>query len=738
MAVLMGTWDYTELRPVRPAEFSLRRMVQTLTSPLCGWPEDRLLVIENEKAPGDLANRLITAFKDTDIALFYYVGHGQLDNEGNLCLGLQHTSSEVVRRPYTSLPFSAVRTALSESKPAATKIVILDCCFAGAANKLGKGLGLAATGAVANATDELLDTAHGTGAYTMAATGEAGKAWYETDLAIQDPQTFFTKYLADLIDEGIRGAPAELKLHTLFRQLRERLNSDRKPMPESRAVDGARDFAFAYNAAPPETIVDPELELTRTQEEIADLRSLMAVKEAELQAADLERQQMQLKIKELEAMTQREHQLQHEARDLEKSLAEDQLRVAGGHRDHRGRGRRGRAEDTGVAETLQTASTVLTIPTTAQEQGDLQDAIEAAESNRDETIAVQAAVATYPGNTRTPGTTTTPDKSLAAEGPEEPSGISLADADASAAGPGRQLQVADPQVQPQKGTQRLLLQTWAVGAVAIVVAVAGIWILSPHPGTPPASSASFPFHRTRFNDDLVIVRRWTLSGQGGHVFTENITASSASGRALNVMLNEPTPAGIISGFEIVKYSPRPSKIDDVHHIVTWDLPVPATGSISIQYRANVAPAGATEGRLARVARRFETTRKATSEQPQVPVSLQSLKISPAPVRVYVGQTVTIALSGTLSNHNPATSIYLAGPQWKILNPAIATVKHGRITGRVAGRTTIEVSIGTIKISARVIVLSSQPPIVNTQSPPVVPSSSSSHSTIPTNTGSQGP
>src|SRR6266567_2607152 len=81
-AVMIGTWDYVHLPPVPAAANSLNRMVSLLTGPLCAWPQDRVLVVANERSLGDLPDQLITAFEDiTDIALFYYVGHGQIDLE---------------------------------------------------------------------------------------------------------------------------------------------------------------------------------------------------------------------------------------------------------------------------------------------------------------------------------------------------------------------------------------------------------------------------------------------------------------------------------------------------------------------------------------------------------------------------------------------------------------------------------------------------------------------------------
>ena len=124
--------------------------------------------------------------------------------------------------------------------PARVKIIILDCCFAGLANKLSNTLG----------TIDLLDKASGAGAYTMAACSSYATAWYE-DGPKKNTQTYFTKYLADLVQTGIIGEPAELRLRVLFRRLREMLAYDKRPLPEDRNVDSASDFIFAHNATPP-------------------------------------------------------------------------------------------------------------------------------------------------------------------------------------------------------------------------------------------------------------------------------------------------------------------------------------------------------------------------------------------------------------------------------------------------------------------------------------------------------
>jgi TolA-binding protein len=278
-AVLMGTWNYTYLTPVPPVANSLRRMTGLLSSSLCGWPADRILQLKNEPGPGDIPDRLITAFDDVDdVALFYFAGHGQIAPDDQLCLGLVLSRPEANRRAATSLRFADVRQAMADS-PAATKVVILDCCFAG----------LATLGALSGPTREVLDLTSGTGAYTMAATSAYATAWYEEEPGLSRPQTFFTKYLADLVERGIPGQPSLLRLDPLFKQLRDNLTADHRPVPGSRAVNDAREFVFAYNAAPPESQRDPEREvaqlsrrLAETTAQIETLTALAAEREAEL------------------------------------------------------------------------------------------------------------------------------------------------------------------------------------------------------------------------------------------------------------------------------------------------------------------------------------------------------------------------------------------------------------------------------------------------------------------------
>jgi WD40 repeat protein len=263
-AVLMGNWDFQYMPPVPAAANSLERMKRMLTGPLCGWPEDRLELIANEATVGDLPDRLVRIFAETtDVALFYYVGHGQVDSDDELCLCLGETTTEVHRRATTGLPYQAVRRALRNCR-AVTKIVLMDCCFSGLAAHLD---GMLAP------LDEVADLASVPGTYIMTAAGKYVKAQYETGPGISEPQTCFTKYLVDLVEDGLPGKPAGLRMHDLFLQLRDNLARDHLPIPAERSVDAAREFIFARNNAPPDTIYDPQSHLQQLTQEVAEARA---------------------------------------------------------------------------------------------------------------------------------------------------------------------------------------------------------------------------------------------------------------------------------------------------------------------------------------------------------------------------------------------------------------------------------------------------------------------------------
>jgi hypothetical protein len=241
-AVLIGAWDYVHLAPVPAAHNSLERMSGLLTGPLCGWPRQQVEVVRNPRRRDRLPDRLMELFDAVeDVALFYFVGHGQL-YEDELCLALRESPAAGPRRTTVGLPFSDVRATL-RACDAQTKIVILDCCFAGRATQPDSTLASTAT--------MVIDRTLGTGAVTLAASGAYRTAWFESAPGVAAPQTYFTKYLIDVIERGIPGYPRGLPLGPIYARTADSLARDRRPEPTRSVRHDADRFILARNAAEP-------------------------------------------------------------------------------------------------------------------------------------------------------------------------------------------------------------------------------------------------------------------------------------------------------------------------------------------------------------------------------------------------------------------------------------------------------------------------------------------------------
>ncbi|WP_328476125.1 caspase family protein [Actinoplanes sp. NBC_00393] len=276
-AVLVGAWTYRDPRlpEVPAARNSLTQMHELLTSDICGWPASNVLTVSDPAVLGDLPDQLVQRFGEaTEVALFYFVGHGQLDESLQLCLCLGRSVTSNYRLRATSLMYDSVRHALLSS-PARIKIVILDCCYSG----------MAASPHTLSGSTDLAELAVANGVYIMAASGPHGVAYAETPGDDPQPMTYFTRNFVEVLHEGISGQPEYLRLSPIFQEVRARLLGATKPEPTRRATNTADDFVFARNLVAPTLQRDPEAENAQLRDQLSALR-------AELDSARQERQQL--------------------------------------------------------------------------------------------------------------------------------------------------------------------------------------------------------------------------------------------------------------------------------------------------------------------------------------------------------------------------------------------------------------------------------------------------------------
>jgi hypothetical protein len=214
-AILIGNGTFTddEKIPRVPASGCVAAMLELLTSDLCDWPRDRISLFEDLPNPADLARSLVRAVREAEAL------------------------------PDTAMPYGSLARILRGST-AATKLVILDCCYAETANQANFGTQSAG----------LTDAYPVDGLYFIGAS----KRWEKAGFPLHGDLTYFTKAFIDTVRSGVQGKPPQLTIGQIFVELRARLVRIGLPEPAESGERGAHDWPFARNAAPPATHRDPD------------------------------------------------------------------------------------------------------------------------------------------------------------------------------------------------------------------------------------------------------------------------------------------------------------------------------------------------------------------------------------------------------------------------------------------------------------------------------------------------
>ncbi|MCK2245043.1 MULTISPECIES: caspase family protein [unclassified Crossiella] len=144
-AVLIGTSHYAhaeELPPLPAVGDNLADLRRALTDPDTGILEPaQCTVIDTPDSPASLLERLGEAAEQAeDLLLVYYAGHGiRSQVREQLFLGVRLTSPRNLWG--TGVPFDSIREVV-ESSPARTRVLLLDCCYAGLAVRTMAGAGV--------------------------------------------------------------------------------------------------------------------------------------------------------------------------------------------------------------------------------------------------------------------------------------------------------------------------------------------------------------------------------------------------------------------------------------------------------------------------------------------------------------------------------------------------------------------------------------------------------------------
>jgi hypothetical protein len=236
--VLIGTASYDRdvLADLPAAAHNVAALRQRLTDPaLSGFSSDNCVTIIDPKHPGQVLEPVQSAADQAqDVFLVYFAGHGLLDREGELHLGLRRSHEQ---QPWTSVRFAQLAEQILESG-ALSKIVVLDCCYSGRAMQ---NLHMAEANLVAEATAQL-DIE---GLYVL--TSSSGN---KRSLAPEGEMfTAFTGRMLEFIDAGVPGPHPLLTMESLYTAVRGEMRRRTMPRPQQHSGNNSGQAALVRNRA---------------------------------------------------------------------------------------------------------------------------------------------------------------------------------------------------------------------------------------------------------------------------------------------------------------------------------------------------------------------------------------------------------------------------------------------------------------------------------------------------------
>ena len=236
-AVLIGTGRYADKKlPDLPVVGrTIGDLAAALTDPVHGVvTKTHCAVLEDQGDIRLIGRHLRSATRDAeDLLLVYFVGHGLIDaRRHELYLGLP--DSEWAEPEFNSLEYDKLRSCVLDSA-AATKIIILDCCFSGRV----------VSEAMADPVTEMVGQIEVDGTYVLASAERDQVAL----ILPGEDHTAFTGRFLHLLRNGVPGGPELLTVDYLYRQLVTRMRAEGLSQPQKRATSTADLLALAVNRA---------------------------------------------------------------------------------------------------------------------------------------------------------------------------------------------------------------------------------------------------------------------------------------------------------------------------------------------------------------------------------------------------------------------------------------------------------------------------------------------------------
>ncbi|WP_030910206.1 NACHT and WD repeat domain-containing protein [Streptomyces sp. NRRL F-5126] len=218
--------------PSVPSVAGSFRDLRTALVEHCGVrPEQVTAVLDPADAQSmALAVARATMRADT-VLLVYFIGHGLLAPSGDLYLAAGNTAELTPgMAEHQAYSFAALREAVLASR-AASKVIVLDCCFSGRASLGGTSLVTA------------FNAAPGNGMYLLGSAELLARAPEDAE------HTTFTGALLHLLEHGDAEGQQSLTLDAAYYALERRLRDGQQPVPRRVNGDLSGNLVIAPNPA---------------------------------------------------------------------------------------------------------------------------------------------------------------------------------------------------------------------------------------------------------------------------------------------------------------------------------------------------------------------------------------------------------------------------------------------------------------------------------------------------------
>jgi YVTN family beta-propeller protein len=195
--LLVATYEYedTGLRQLISPAQDAEALAEVLEDPAIAGFEVQVLINEPWSRVGEAIGEFYATAERDDLTLLYFSGHGLKDDNGRLYLAMKNTKRERLR--FTALPAHMIDEAVEDSS-SRQKILILDCCYAGAytVERFAK------SDAAIHTKAEL----GGRGRIVLTATDSRQYAFEGSEIHGEATQSVFTRHVV----EGLRSGAADL------------------------------------------------------------------------------------------------------------------------------------------------------------------------------------------------------------------------------------------------------------------------------------------------------------------------------------------------------------------------------------------------------------------------------------------------------------------------------------------------------------------------------------------------